>query len=159
MGVFALDGRPASLGSCRKDSLRHAGEKVTQPGTQAEGAKDRFGSDTPEIYILVSLQEIKTASQLKSSWICLDGIQIPSYEIDTTEAEFQKETGQVPLFSLFPDPKKAGLWDITRSISIWMAVSCSPCRSPLWLRPAHEGGSDASLSHKAVLGVLPFCLR
>ena len=75
-------------------------EKVTQPGMQAEGVKDRFGSDTPEIHIVVSLQEIKAASRLRSSWICVDGIEIPNYEIDTAEAESQKDGEGTAHFSL-----------------------------------------------------------
>jgi hypothetical protein len=109
-------------------------EKVTQPGMQAEGVKDRFGSNTPEIHILISLQEIKAASRLKSSWICVDGIEIPNYEIDTAEAEFQKDGEGTAHFSLSRPQKgwplgqyKVDLYlDGNRVLSVPFSIVASP---------------------------------
>lgn len=71
-----LAGRIISVSLC---------EKVDNSGTIPINIREQFTPDVPEIHALIELSELQLGTRIKGSWISIDAIDVPNYEIDAAE--------------------------------------------------------------------------
>jgi hypothetical protein len=81
LSTGAWGARLVSVATCRA---------VSEPGTVASGATDRFSADVTEIHAVVVLSGAQAGSTLKGVWICVDAIDVPNYEIRTSEVKLSR---------------------------------------------------------------------
>ncbi|UCG58086.1 MAG: SHOCT domain-containing protein [Phycisphaerales bacterium] len=63
---------------------------VTEGDLAARNVRETFEVDTPEIHAVILLEDVKAKSVLKGSWISVDAISVPNYEIDSYQVQFQE---------------------------------------------------------------------
>jgi hypothetical protein len=68
--------------------------KISEPGTIPVNVSDRFNSDSPEIHAVAVLDDVSPGTRLKGTWVAIDAIATPNYEIDSTIIVI-KESGEV----------------------------------------------------------------
>jgi len=75
-------------------------ESVEPSSMKAVGVRSRFTQDTREIHLLVQFEGLKAGSKVKGTWISVDAIKTPNYEIDSSESQFSKDGEGTAHFSL-----------------------------------------------------------
>lgn len=60
-------------------------EQVDNTGTIPINIRQQFSSEVPAIHALVELSQLSSGTRIKGSWISVDAIDVPNYEIDFAE--------------------------------------------------------------------------
>ena len=81
---FVMIFTPPHLSAARIVSVTLC-EQVDNTGTIPINIRQQFSSDVPAIHALVELSQLSSGTQIKGSWISVDAIDVPNYEIDFAE--------------------------------------------------------------------------
>jgi hypothetical protein len=73
---------------------------ISEPGTLAMNPTDRFPPETTEIHAVVVLADAKVGTKVRGAWISVDAIDVPNYEIRSTEVVVAKAGESRVHFSL-----------------------------------------------------------
>ena len=73
---------------------------ISEPGTLATNPTDRFPPETTEVHAVVVLAEAKVGTKVRGAWISVDAIDVPNYEIRSTEVTVAKAGESRVHFSL-----------------------------------------------------------
>jgi hypothetical protein len=79
-------------------------EKVTTLGTTPLGIKDKFSPHTPNIHVVAVVKGLERGTKIKGSWISVDAIQPPNYQINSEKYQVQKD-GQAKVHFSISRPK------------------------------------------------------
>jgi len=75
-------------------------EEISEADEVPIGVAEMFNADVPQIQGIVTVGDCPAGTKVKGAWICVDGIDVPNYEIDAAEAVFQEAGGGLAYFSL-----------------------------------------------------------
>lgn len=81
---FVMIFTPPHLSAARIVSVTLC-EQVDNTGTIPINIRQQFSSNVPAIHALVELSQLSFGTQIKGSWISVDAIDVPNYEIDFAE--------------------------------------------------------------------------
>ncbi|MBM4027228.1 MAG: SHOCT domain-containing protein [Planctomycetes bacterium] len=73
---------------------------VRDDGFTAVNVVQTFGVDTPVIHAVVHVAEAKAGTVVKGTWISIDAISVPNYQIDAAEQKIQGRGAATGHFSL-----------------------------------------------------------
>ena len=80
-------------------------ETVTKIGTTPVGIKNKFSPLTPNIHAVAVLKDLKRGTKIKGSWIAVNTIKPPNYQINFEENLVKKDGNAKVHFSI-PRPAK-----------------------------------------------------
>ena len=75
-------------------------ESISQPGTIPINVKDKFSADAKAIHAVINLADAEAGSVMKGTWVSVDAIETPNYEIDAAEAKVAADGEAAAHFSL-----------------------------------------------------------
>jgi hypothetical protein len=95
---------------------------ISEPGTLATNPTDRFPPETTEIHAVVVLADAKLGTKVRGAWISVDAIDVPNYEIRSTEVTVAKAGESRVHFSLANKSFPPGNYQLKISVDGQAAV-------------------------------------